>query len=379
MQTPTAIEIVSAIHKKVREQRASCDDETALEDWANNLARLHSTYNDVYTSRNLVGKIPQLPNMLLAKVAGLLIRAAQTLLFWYTPQIRQFHESVTGALEQLTQLEEREFRGVLDLGNRVEQIQKELRRTKLAAAAKPPQVAPPAAPAPPLEAPVSPSGLNLDDFYFALQGRFQPHEPKDRTRLEMYQSFIRNLDPAPPAGTWLDIGCGRGHWLRLAATAGHRALGVDTNPQVVEECRAASLEVEHADALAWLQGARERSLSVITAFHVLEHWPFEYTLNFVYQAARTLQPDGVLLVETPHAANLLMASEDFWLDPTHRRPIPMKLMEFLFEYCGLRVVHRLELSPRPEEEKLPLAELEFVARLNDLLYGPQDYGLMGQV
>lgn len=379
MQTPRAIEIVLAIHRKVREQQASCDGETALEDWANNLARLHSTYNNVYTSRNLVGKIPQMPNLLLAKLAGLLIRAAQTLLFWYTPQIRQFHESATGALEQLTQLEEREFRAFLSLGNRVEQIEKELRLAKLARTPSAEMEVAPPAPPPPREGRIAPRGVNPDDFYFALQGRFQSNEPKDRTRLEMYQSLIRNLDPAPPDGMWLDIGCGRGRWLQLTAAAGHGALGLDANPQAVTECRTAGLEVEHADALAWLQRAGDRSLSVITAFHVLEHWPFEYTLNFVYQAARTLQPDGVLLVETPHAANLLMASQEFWLDPTHRRPIPIKLMEFLFEYCGLRIVHRLELNPRLEDEKLPMTELEFVSRLNDLLYGPQDYGLMGQV
>ena len=73
-----------------------------------------------------------------------------------------------------------------------------------------------------------------------------------------------------------------------------------------------------------------------------------------------------------------MAAEQFWLDPTHQRPIPVKLMEFLFEYCGLRVVHRFELSPRPLEEHLPFRELELASRLNQLLYGPQDYALIGR-
>jgi 2-polyprenyl-3-methyl-5-hydroxy-6-metoxy-1,4-benzoquinol methylase len=374
MPTPRAIEIVSAIHKKIREQRASCDTETIAEDWANDLTRLHSAYNNVYTSRNLVGKIPQMPNLLLAKMAGLLIRAAQTLLFWYTPQIRQFHESATGALEKLTHLEDREFHAFLSLSDRVRQLENELRLWKLAAVKDTPT-----APAPPQEAPLLQDGVNADQFYFALQGRFQSNDSKDRARLEMYRSLIQNLEPTPPAGTWLDIGCGRGQWLRVAAAAGHRGLGVDANEQAVAECRGAGLDVEQADALAWLRRSPDQSFSVITAFHVLEHWPFEYTLNFVYQAARTLLPDGILLVETPNPANLLMASEQFWLDPTHRRPVPIRLMEFLFEYCGLRIAHRLELSPRPEEERLPLAEFEVVSRLNDLFYGPQDYGLMGQV
>ena len=105
---------------------------------------------------------------------------------------------------------------------------------------------------------------------------------------------------------------------------------------------------------------------------------FEYCLNLVYQIARTLKPDGILLIETPHPGNLLMATEQFWLDPTHHRPIPPPLMEFLFEYCGLGVIRRFEVNPREESEHLPFRELELANRLDALLYGPQDYAMMGR-
>jgi hypothetical protein len=42
------------------------------------------------------------------------------------------------------------------------------------------------------------------------------------------------------------------------------------------------------------------------------------------------------------------------------------------------VVHRFEVNPRPESEHLPLLELDLVNRLDLLLYGPQDYALMGR-
>jgi hypothetical protein len=53
-------------------------------------------------------------------------------------------------------------------------------------------------------------------------------------------------------------------------------------------------------------------------------------------------------------------------------------MEFLFEYCGLSVVHRFEVNPRPEAEHLPLRELDLSSRLDLLFYGPQDYAVMGR-
>ena len=105
--------------------------------------------------------------------------------------------------------------------------------------------------------------------------------------------------------------------------------------------------------------------------------PDEY-LNLIHQAARVLAPGGALVIETPNPGNVLMAAEQFWLDATHQRPIPMPLMEFVFEYCGFRVIHRFEVNPRPESEHLPFRELELAKRLDQLLYGPQDYAVMGR-
>jgi O-antigen chain-terminating methyltransferase len=220
--------------------------------------------------------------------------------------------------------------------------------------------------------------IDTKDFYFQLQGRFQSNVPADKSRLEMYCSVIGNLEPKTPAGTWLDIGCGRGKWLRLARDGGYEAVGVDSNPAAIQECREGGFEVTDSDALEFLRSKADESFAVVSAFHVLEHCPFEYCLNLVYQIARTLKPGGVLLIETPHAGNLLMAAEQFWMDPTHNRPIPLPLMEFVFEYCGIGVVHRFEVNPRAESEHLPFRELELANRLDMLLYGPQDYAMMGR-
>jgi O-antigen chain-terminating methyltransferase len=153
---------------------------------------------------------------------------------------------------------------------------------------------------------------------------------------------------------------------------------VDSSPAAIRTCEESGLRVVDSDALEFLRASQTGAFAVISAFHVLEHCSFDYYLNLVYQIARTLQPGGVFLAETPHPGNLLMAAEQFWMDPTHRRPIPPPLMEFLFGYCGLEVVHRFEVNPRPEEEHLPFRELELVNRLNLLLYGPQDYAVIGR-
>ena len=379
-------DIVSAIHKSVREQAASYDTPAVLEDWSNDLNQLNSAYNTVYSARNLVGTVPHLPKTPLGLIGGWIIWIAQRLLFWYTPQILRFNEATTSVLGRVCSLEERKFRTFLAMADRLERLERETRLLSAAslpeASSKPSAVPPlsevPATHEAPPRCPYVRSPIDASHFFFELQGRFQSSVKADLDRLEMYGSVIANLDPRAPAGTWLDIGCGRGKWLRLARDGGHEAIGVESNPAAIQQCREGGFDVASGDALEFLRSAGDQSFAVVSAFHVLEHCPFEYCLNLVYQIARTLKPGGVLLVETPHPGNLLMAVEQFWMDPTHHRPIPIPLMEFLFEYCGLSVVHRFEVNPRPESEHLPLRELDLVSRLDLLFYGPQDYAVMGQ-
>ncbi|HUA20634.1 MAG TPA: class I SAM-dependent methyltransferase [Bryobacteraceae bacterium] len=380
------LDVVSAIHKRVVEQAASYATPAVLEDWSNDLAKLNSAYNNAYAARNLVGNVPQLPNTFPGFVAKILIGFAQRILFWYTPQIRQFNEATVSVLNRICSLEDRKFRTMLALSDRLEKLDREVRELKTARRVDSP-FPQPGNGKPPVgalgEQPgrTVPAGGNLvdsDQFFFELQGRFQSHVQADENRLEMYRSVIANLDPPLPSGTWLDIGCGRGGWLQMAREAGFGVLGVDSNVAALQHCREAGFEVAEGDALRFLQSAGDRSFAVVSAFHVLEHCGFEYGLNLVSQAFRTLKPGGILLIETPHPGNLLMAAEQFWIDPTHQRPIPLPLMEFVFEFCGFRVLHRFEVNARPESEQLPFRELELASRLNLLLYGPQDYALMGR-
>lgn len=89
-------------------------------------------------------------------------------------------------------------------------------------------------------------------------------------------------------------------------------------------------------------------------------------------------PAGVLVIEMPNPENLRMGARDFWLVPTHRRPIPPQVMEFMFRYCGFAVRRRLDLHPVPERELFPYADHEVVQRLNQYFHGPQAFALIRQ-
>jgi O-antigen chain-terminating methyltransferase len=91
---------------------------------------------------------------------------------------------------------------------------------------------------------------------------------------------------------------------------------------------------------------------------------------------RCLCPGGLLLLETPNPENLLVGTNAFYLDPTHVRPLPPGLMDFLLSYKGFRdvAVHRLH----PVAADLMIHEQTEVARrCNQLFYEAQDYAVIG--
>src|SRR5271155_1337868 len=132
-----ALDVVSAIHKRVREQEASYQTPQVLEEWSNDLSRLNSAYNAAYSARGLVGNVPQLPNTFHGQVAKLLVAIGQRILFWYTPQIRQFNEATTAVLNRICALEDHKFRSFLAMSDRIEKLDREVRALKVTRSAEP--------------------------------------------------------------------------------------------------------------------------------------------------------------------------------------------------------------------------------------------------
>jgi SAM-dependent methyltransferase len=203
-------------------------------------------------------------------------------------------------------------------------------------------------------------------FYLALERQFRGTRDEIRARLMAYQPWLSGL----PEGVIADLGCGRGEWLELLRDWGHKAVGVDLNPQFVAASRAQGLDAACEDALQWLTSQPDGSLAALTAFHLVEHLPFVVLLRLVDEARRVLAPGGRLILETPNPENLSVATQDFWLDPTHRRPLPPLLLEFLVAHAGFSVSATLRLSP-PERGQ-DIAD----PTLRDLMTQGRDYAVV---
>jgi 2-polyprenyl-3-methyl-5-hydroxy-6-metoxy-1,4-benzoquinol methylase len=317
------------------------------------------------------------------------------LMRWYVEpalaQQRDFNASVLKALDELSERVDAVAGEVGDASRRVDPIEQAVagaderllelderlvrveRRTRQGPAA-------PAAQRGEAEAaPVDDGGAD----YFAFESRMRGSTELIRERQSVYLDDFRAAAPV------LDIGCGRGEFLTLLREAGVEARGIDVDSEMVTHCREEGLDVEQADALSHLASLEDDSLGGIFCAHVLEHLQPPALFRLLELAVAKLRPGGVFAAETPNPLSLV-ALANFTADLSHDRPLHPATLSFLARQAGFRKVElrflsepsegeRLKLVPLPEGRDLAPAKDALdanVNRLNDVVFGPQDYAVL---
>jgi len=209
-------------------------------------------------------------------------------------------------------------------------------------------------------------------FYRAFEDRYRGSRELIKERQEVYLPFIQPLKELYPECPVLDIGCGRGEWLELMIEKGFQARGIDLDEGMLESCHALDLPAEQGEALATLKGLPENSQAVVSGFHIAEHIPFSVLKDIVVEVARVLKPAGLLILETPNAENIVVGTNNFYLDPTHERPIPHLLLNFLTEYSGFSRTKLLRLQENLEEDLASIGLKSVLAGVS------QDYAVIAQ-
>jgi len=222
--------------------------------------------------------------------------------------------------------------------------------------------------------------------YLELEHLHRGTEEEISDRLAPYLSHLEGRERV------LDLGCGRGEALALMRDRGIGARGVDSNEQMIGICVEKGLDVTQGDLFEHLAAVEPASLDGVVSFHVIEHLPPAELDRLIRLAWRGLQPGGILIFETPNPLSLVVAARNFWIDPTHRRPVHPETLELLFRLAGFEGVERFDLRPFPEKDHLPAVDVnrlpnelhpiadqinELRDQLDDLLYGAQDYAMIG--
>ena len=237
-----------------------------------------------------------------------------------------------------------------------------------------------AIPAPP---PPAPSQGALD--YFAFETRMRGPQKLIRERQRPYVEDFRGAEPV------LDVGCGRGEFLSLLQEEGIESRGVDLDADMVAFSKEQGLAVEQADALSYLSGLEEGSLGGIFAAQFVEHLQPAQLTGFLELAASRLRPGGVLVLETINPLSLF-ALRNYFADLTHAQPLVPETLSLLVRQAGFADSETRFLNEPPDEQLLETVQLPEDAsfdaarqalemnrsKLNQVIFGPQDYALVAR-
>ena len=214
---------------------------------------------------------------------------------------------------------------------------------------------------------------SFDLLYRSFEDRHRgdPELILERQR-EDYQALLTGL-PNPDLPV-VDLGCGRGELVTMLHAGGHPALGVDANlGQVVDADPAHFVE---ADLFDWLDRREDGSCRAVVALHVVEHLPVDLQVRLVYESRRVLAEGGAMVLETPNILSLNIGATNFWVDPTHERPVHPLFLEFLATEAGFAAHELRMLHPIPASFPSTEATAALVADLDSLILGAGDVAIV---
>ncbi|MBN1422976.1 methyltransferase domain-containing protein [Candidatus Fermentibacteria bacterium] len=185
-----------------------------------------------------------------------------------------------------------------------------------------------------------------------------------------------------------DLGCGRGEFLDLCTQEGIGAYGVDSNEDMVLHCQRIGLDVKCEDIVEHLSGLSAKCIDGVFCSQVVEHLPMQKVQTLLRECYRALKVGTHMVVVTINPLSLFALANNFFLDPTHVRPLPPETMRFLAEDAGFRKLTVSYFSPfgpdyslvpvrfDPESDEQRAIRVNF-DRLNHVVFGYQEYALIG--
>jgi len=160
----------------------------------------------------------------------------------------------------------------------------------------------------------------------------------DRARMSTY---FRELEPLVPAALRdvLDVGCGVGHSLEVAAARGWRAAGVESDATLIRAGRARGLQIFRPD-----DALDRRGFGLISIWETLEHIndPFSVLSNLV----PLLHDEGLVAITVPNALAIearIMRQDLSWINggaigTVHINLFQKSTLERLLSRVGLEIV-----------------------------------------
>lgn len=164
------------------------------------------------------------------------------------------------------------------------------------------------------------------------------------------------IEPLPP-GDALDAACGTGRHARWLAARGHRVIGIDATPEMLELAREAMPDADLRLGDLTALPVETASVDLVVCALALTHC--EDLRAPVAELARVLRPGGRLVVSDFHPLQLMLGGNAMFFDANGRAGFVRSHAHAhetyfaAFTAAGLRVTRCLE--PRLDEAALKMA------------------------
>jgi len=197
-----------------------------------------------------------------------------------------------------------------------------------------------------------------EHYYLMFENVFYNHFIV-KEKQKIYLNYISGVKK------WLDLGCGRGEFLEILTRQGIEAEGVEINSLECEFLRDRGYKVYNTDAISFLESIDTGTYDGISAIQVIEHMDLKDLKKMLQLIYEKLPKGGMVLIETVNpVANTGLGL--FYVDVTHKKPIPSYTLAFLLEWLGFRDLKVIYSSPVPKEYQTSIMEKNY-----------QDYAIIG--
>ena len=225
-------------------------------------------------------------------------------------------------------------------------------------------------------------GLNYFVFEELFRGSRDDTKGK-QSKFVKYFEGCRNV---------LDIGCGRGEFLELLVEHGISGRGIDIDEDMVRFCKSRDLKAEKLDAIDYLSQLEDKSLDGIFIDQVVEHLDPDYLIRMISLCYTKMLFGGYIVIETVNPLSLVSFA-NFYMDMSHKRPIHPETLKFLIRAAGFREAVAQFYEPVGEDRRLRPIDVKALGEeerraadlinrntevLNNIIFGPQDYAVIGK-
>ncbi len=135
----------------------------------------------------------------------------------------------------------------------------------------------------------------------------------DRWEFEKTLDFLKNKE-----GSLLEIGCGKGFFLKKAKEKGFIVTGIDINSSAIETAKVLGFERVYPYTLEdFILKNPQEKFDIVCFYHVLEH--VENPVDFILKTKKNLKKDGYIVFSVPNPDRLTtsLLKRELWDYPPH--------------------------------------------------------------